>query len=107
MVRLYDGVQLLVGQGTVTFPFDAWTVDRVEYLAGPASVMYGAGAIGGAINVVPRKAAFDHAQTAVRLSAGSDNTWRIGAGRGGPIADTVAYRADVSHNRSDGFIDRG
>ena len=48
---LYDGTQLFIGSGTVTFPFDPWTVDRIEVLGGPASVMYGNGAIGGVINV--------------------------------------------------------
>jgi outer membrane receptor protein involved in Fe transport len=33
VVRLYDGLQILVGQGTMTFPFDSWTVERLEYLA--------------------------------------------------------------------------
>jgi outer membrane receptor protein involved in Fe transport len=55
IVRLYDGGQILVGQGTMTFPFDSWTVERLEYLAGPASVLYGSGAIGGALNVIPRR----------------------------------------------------
>ena len=40
--------------GTVTFPFDTWSTERIEVLRGPASVMYGAGAVGGAINVVSK-----------------------------------------------------
>ncbi len=39
VMQLFDGDQLLVGAGTVTFPFDPWTVERVEVLSGPASVM--------------------------------------------------------------------
>ena len=38
---LYDGTRLYVGSGTVTFPFDTWSAERIEVLRGPASVMYG------------------------------------------------------------------
>ena len=46
---------LFLGNGTITFPFDTWSAERIEVLRGPASVMYGEGAIGGVINVVPKK----------------------------------------------------
>ena len=107
MIRLYDGNQILVGQGTMTFPFDSWTVERVEYLAGPASVLYGAGAIGGALNVVPRRPNRGSTIGQARFTVGSYGTVRSAGGIGGPITDRVAYRADLSHNRSDGYIDRG
>ncbi|MGQ3183687.1 MAG: TonB-dependent receptor plug domain-containing protein, partial [Brevundimonas aurantiaca] len=55
VMQLFDGTRLFAGAGTVTFPFDTWSVDRIEVLRGAASVMYGEGAIGGAINVVPKK----------------------------------------------------
>ena len=62
VMTLYDGTQLYIGSGTVTFPFDTWSTERIEVLRGPASVMYGAGAIGGAINVVSKTAAVGPAQ---------------------------------------------
>ncbi len=37
------------------FPFDTWSAERIEVLRGPASVLYGEGAIGGVINFVPKK----------------------------------------------------
>jgi iron complex outermembrane recepter protein len=107
VMRLYDGTQLFIGSGTVTFPFDPWTVDRIEVLGGPASVMYGNGAIGGVINVIPRRPnrmAFEHS---ARVTAGSDNTWRAAVDTTGPINSRMAYRLDLSHIRSDGFVDRG
>jgi iron complex outermembrane recepter protein len=107
LMKLYDGVQLLVASGTVTFPFDTWSVERVEFLGGPASVMYGNGAIGGVVNVVPRRPNRFTTETAARVVVGSDNTWRGAFGRGGPINDRAAYRFDVSHNRSDGWVERG
>ena len=52
VMQLFDGDQLFVGAGTVTFPFDPWMVERIEVLGGPSSVLYGNGAIGGVVNVV-------------------------------------------------------
>src|SRR4029450_8514566 len=91
LMKLYDGVQLLVASGTVTFPFDTWSVERVEFLGGPASVMYGNGAIGGVVNVVPRRPNRFTTENAFKFSAGSMNTVRAAFGRGGPINSRVAY----------------
>ncbi len=107
VMRLYDGTQLFIGSGTVTFPFDPWTVDRVEVLGGPASVMYGNGAIGGAINVIPRRPNRNHFEHSARLTGGSNNTWRAAVDTSGPINSRMAYRLDLSHIRSDGWVDRG
>jgi iron complex outermembrane recepter protein len=107
VVQLYDGMQLWVAQGTVTFPFDAAMADRIEILAGPSSVLYGTGAIGGAVNVVPRKPNRGDLTNDVRLAAGSDNTYRGVFGSGGPLGSRVSYRFDVSGLRTDGWVDRG
>jgi hypothetical protein len=52
VMRLYDGTRQY-GVG-VSFPFDTWSIDRIEVLRGPASVIYGDGAIGGVVNVIPK-----------------------------------------------------
>jgi iron complex outermembrane receptor protein len=107
VMQLFDGDQLFVGAGTVTFPFDPWTVDRIEVLGGPASVLYGNGAIGGAVNIVPRKPNPAFRENQIRVAAGSFNTWRGAIDSTGPISDRTSYRVDVSHNRSDGWLERG
>ncbi|WP_341704292.1 TonB-dependent receptor [Ferrovibrio sp.] len=107
VVQLYDGTQFAVGAGTVTFPFDTWTLDRIEVLHGPASVMYGAGAVGGAVNVIPKAPNRTRYEHEAALSFGSDMTWHAAAGSGGPLTDRLSYRADVSRRQSDGWIDRG
>ncbi|MBB4640397.1 TonB-dependent receptor [Rhizorhapis suberifaciens] len=104
---LYDGVRLYPGAGTVTFPTDPWTVDRIEVLRGPASVLYGQGAIGGAVNVISKKPNTERTELEAEASYGSQNSWRIGAGVGGPVNDLLAYRLDVSRTQSDGWVDRG
>lgn len=107
LMRLYDGAQLFVASGTITFPFDTWSVERIEFLGGPASVMYGNGAIGGVVNVVPRRPNRFTTENALRLSVGTQDTLRAAFGRGGPINDRVAYRIDLSQNASSGYVDRG
>ncbi len=72
--QLYDGTRLYVGVGTVTFPFDTWSAERIEVLRGPASVLYGEGAIGGIINVVPKKPVFSPSARRGRRSART--AWR-------------------------------
>ncbi len=105
VMTLYDGTQLAIGAGTVTFPFDTWSAERIEVLHGPASVMYGAGAVGGAVNVVtklPTWIPFNQAE----MSLDSNMTRRIAVDSGGPVSKDVAYRISATGNMSDGWIDR-
>ncbi len=106
VMYLYDGSRLYVGSGTITFPFDPWSVERIEALHGPASVLYGEGAIGGAVNIVPkkpsRKAGYEG-----RIALGSDDIRRAAFGATGPLGERFAYRFDISHNHSNGWVDNG
>lgn len=106
VMRLYDGTRLYVGSGTVTFPFDTWSAERIEVLRGPASVLYGEGAIGGVINVVPKKPT-DYFTHEAEVAIGTDATKRFGMGSGGPISDSLAYRFDASGIKSNGWLDDG
>lgn len=101
--QLYDGTRLFVGAGTVTFPFDTWNVERIEVLRGPASVLYGDGAIGGVINVVTKKPVFTPLNVA-RAAVGSDGLARLALDSGGPIGEALAYRLNISGNRAAGWI---
>jgi iron complex outermembrane recepter protein len=86
---------------------DTWTVDHIEVLGGPGSVLYGVGAIGGTINVVPRKPDTQQQQNDVQFSAGSFDTFQEAIDSTGPLSQNLAYRFDLSHVGSDGWIDRG
>ncbi|MFS2203972.1 TonB-dependent receptor [Variovorax sp. Varisp36] len=107
VMQLFDGTRLYAGAGTVTFPFDTWSVDRIEVLRGAASVMYGEGAIGGAINVVPRKPTRGPIRNEALVTLGSDATRQVAFGSGGAIDDRLSYRFDISHRATDGFMQRG
>lgn len=105
VMTLYDGTQLYIGAGTVTFPFDTWSTERIEVLRGPASVMYGAGAVGGAINVVSKLPLWVPRNQA-EISLDGNMTRRIAVDSGGPVSKDVAYRITASGNMSDGWVDR-
>ncbi len=56
-----DGMIRVAGAGT--YPLiarsDPWTLERIEILRGPSSVLYGAGTTGGVVNMVSRRPQFD------------------------------------------------
>jgi iron complex outermembrane receptor protein len=106
VMRLYDGVRQYGGVG-LTFPFDTWSVERIEVLRGPASVIYGDGAIGGVVNVVPKKPGRGPIENEIQATLGTQNTQRLALGSGGAIDEKWSYRADLSGNRSSGWVDRG
>ena len=106
VLQLIDGVRLFPAAGTITFPTDPWMVERIDVLSGPASVLYGQGALGGAVNVVMRKPS-ERTEGQAEIGYGAQNSLRAAAGIGGPVSDTLSYRLDASYRRSDGYVDRG
>ncbi|WP_375195212.1 TonB-dependent receptor [Sphingobium sp.] len=104
VMTLYDGMRMY--NNTLTFPADPWMAQSVEILRGPASVLYGEGAIGGAVNVV-RKQPGDETQVSGRFGVASFDSFNVAAGAGGPIRQGITYRADASFRRSEGWMDRG
>lgn len=106
VMRLYDGTRQY-GNVSASFPFDTWSVERIEVLRGPASVIHGDGAIGGVINIVPKKPTRGAVQNEVQATVGTDNKRALAYGSGGGISDSLSYRFDVSGDRYDGWVDRG
>ena len=107
VLQLYDGVRLFPNNGSISFPSDPWNIERIEVLSGPASVLYGQGALGGAINVIPRSPNSERYEYQAEAGFGSQNAWHVAGGAGGPISPTLSFRTDVSYRQSDGYVDRG
>jgi iron complex outermembrane receptor protein len=105
VMTLYDGTRLYVGAGTMTFPFDTWSAERIEVMRGPASVLYGEGAIGGIINVIPKKPVTTTYNDA-EASLDSNMTRRLAVDSGGAINPNISYRLAATGNMSDGWVDR-
>lgn len=106
VAQLFDGVRQYGGVGQ-TFMFDPWAVDHIEVLRGPASVLYGEGAIGGVVNVVPKKPTRGPIENEFMTAVGTHDTQRFGFGSGGALDEKWSYRLDVSGNHTDSGISLG
>ena len=107
VLQLYDGLRLFPNNGTITFPSDPWNVERIEVLSGPSSVLFGQGALGGVVNVIPKSPNSEAFELEGQVGYGSQNSWNVAAGAGGPLGEMFAFRIDASYRQSDGFVDRG
>lgn len=105
VMTLLDGVRLLPAAGTITFPFDTWSVDRIEVLRGPASVLYGEGAIGGVVNVVPRRPQRTR-ETTLQAGIGADGAKRVAFDTTGALGPRLSYRFYLSDARANGLAER-
>lgn len=90
-----------------SFPFpDISMAESVELIKGPASVLYGHSAVGGAINVV-RKSAQSKSSFYTNLSYGSYKDKRTSAGLGGNLVGPVNYLANFNYSQREGWRDNG
>jgi iron complex outermembrane recepter protein len=105
--QLFNGMELYNAGNVVSFPFDPWNVDHIGVLYGPASVLYGTGAIGGAINVVPRRPDPAQRRNEISLSAGRFGTYHEAIDSTGPLSARVSYRFDASLYNSGHWVERG
>jgi iron complex outermembrane receptor protein len=104
VTKLYDGTHYYNAATTVTFPFDTWSIERIEVLKGPSSVLYGEGGIGGAINVIPRRPQRDQSGD-MRIIAGEDGTQFFGVDYTNALGDSAAFRIDYSNGQSDNWVE--
>jgi iron complex outermembrane recepter protein len=105
--QLYNGLEMYNAGNVVTFPFDPWNVDHIGVLSGPASVLYGAGAIGGVVNVVPRRPDPKQRTNEVQFGYGRFGTYHEAFDSTGPISQRVSYRFDASFYNSARWVPRG
>lgn len=87
------------GLGSIGTLFD---VERVEVLRGPQGTRYGANALGGLIYVRSREPGEEFAAD-FEATAGNDDTLAVGAAVGGPVNDSLGYRASLHRYESNGF----
>lgn len=85
---------------------DLFNLERIEVLKGPASVLYGQGAIGAAVNYVTKQPTTSPTYEGA-AAYGSFNTFRASVGAGGPLVPgRLLYRLDAGASTSDGYEDR-
>ncbi|MCC5619453.1 TonB-dependent siderophore receptor [Nostoc sp. CHAB 5836] len=82
------------------------SIERVEVLKGPASVLFGLGNPGGSINLVSKRPLPDPFYT-VDATVGSYSFYRGAVDLSGPLNDskTVLYRLNLAYRNSGSFVD--
>ena len=95
VATLYDGIR--VQGSTITARlYDPFAFERIEVLRGPASSLYGEGALAGAINYVRREPArASEAQFDVLVGAGDPTSARAGLGGNFQLTEGVHARLDA------------
>jgi iron complex outermembrane receptor protein len=96
---VYQGPASMVNR-----PGNSYNLQSVELLQGPASVLYGQGAVGGALNVVTRQPVFGPTTYDGLFSYGSFNTANAWVGMNTQLSDKVAVRIDLSRTSSSGYV---
>ncbi|MBN2596383.1 MAG: TonB-dependent receptor [Marinifilaceae bacterium] len=81
-------------------------VERIEFLKGPASVLYGHSAVGGIINIVRKQPSKD-LQANFSTSYGSWESKRVNVGVGNRISNKLSYRFDVALSDQKGWRNAG
>lgn len=94
-------VSAINGRGGLNF-LAAQDIERIEVVRGPASALYGPSAVGGVINVLPKRWS-GPAGAEVYANVGSHNSQTLGAAVG-TANDTVDFRLSVSDFRTDGYV---
>lgn len=97
-VQMVDGIRNEGNRVTTQLA----NVERVEILKGPASVLYGSGALGGTVNIVLKKPSPDPAFDA-SVAGGRWDTYRGAFGAGGGLGDRLMYRIDVAGESATNF----
>ncbi|CAK14845.1 TonB-dependent receptor [Pseudomonas entomophila] len=106
VMTLFDGARLYTGAGTLTFPVDPWMVERIDVLRGPASVLYGEGATGAVVNVIPKKPFAGEIHNHLRLGYGSWDRQQLGLDSGGSLSERLSYRVTLNKQEGNGWVDR-
>ncbi|MCX5877134.1 MAG: TonB-dependent receptor [Deltaproteobacteria bacterium] len=81
------------------------SIDRVEVVKGPGSLLYGTGAMGGTVNILTKSPERDKADFKVKSGFGTEGAMELAAEQGMYVADGLGYYLTASRQESDGFRD--
>lgn len=104
--QLLDGLPLMTGTGYAAQVIDPSTLERVEVLRGPASVLYGQAAPGGIVNMVSKQPTDDPYHD-IGIETGNRNRIQTSFDFGGPLTDdgVWSYRLNGLGRRADEQFD--
>jgi len=102
---LYNGIKI-GPQSMTSRVMDTGNLEQVEILKGPASLMSGEGATGGAINFVTKRPHQGPITNEAFTSYDSFNGYRAGFGSGGSTTvKGLDYRFDLTRSSSNSFVE--
>lgn len=102
---LYNGIKI-GPQNMTSRVMDTANLEAVEFLKGPASLISGEGAAGGAINFVTKQPHTGPIRNEADFSYDSLNSFRAHYGSGGSTnVEGLDYRFDISRSSLNGFAD--
>jgi iron complex outermembrane recepter protein len=105
-----DPVGTYIGNSPIDGYFQLDDLNRVEILRGPQGTLYGAGALGGALRIIPNSPQLDTWAGSVEASgsrlAHSDGTgYTVKGMLNVPLGDVLAFRASAKYAYEPGWID--
>jgi iron complex outermembrane recepter protein len=84
------------------FPLDLANIESIEVVKGPASVLYGQTAPGGAVNIVTKRP-LDKSHYSLQQQFGSYDFYRTTFDATGPLAGNLFYRFNLDYENADSF----
>ncbi|MBU0481564.1 MAG: TonB-dependent receptor [Proteobacteria bacterium] len=79
------------------------TIERVEVVKGPGSLLYGSGAMGGTVNIISKKPKRDQPVTKVEAGYGTESAYHLAAETGRFATEDFGYYLTVNRKETDGF----
>ncbi|WP_232431093.1 TonB-dependent siderophore receptor [Burkholderia ubonensis] len=104
--QMLDGLPLPKGVTWAASVVDPWTLERVDVLRGPASVLYGQASPGGIVDMVSKRPTREP-QRLVAVQSGNRDRAQVAFDFSGPLTQDgrLAYRIDGLARRADEQID--
>jgi outer membrane receptor protein involved in Fe transport len=104
-------VGIYQGNAPLTGSFPIMDLERVEVLRGPQGTLYGAGALAGAVRLVPAAPSTSGVSGSISASGSEVEhahkpSYDVGGYVNIPLGDTAAFRLTAKHQYDAGFIDR-
>ncbi len=101
---LLNGINLTnphTGHYSFDIPINLSDIERIEIVQGPSSLVYGASAFSGGVNIITKKDAESGIYT--KLEAGMHGLFSVDA-RGSYAGETSVHSLSAGYKRSDGYI---
>ncbi len=106
-IMMIDGIRDERSALDNSYPMpDLSSIESIELLKGPASVLYGHSAVGGVLNIV-RKSPTEKQTLNARVAYGSYENKEATFGVGGKLLGPVNYYANLNYANQEGWRDNG